>query len=157
MGESLVLDFKRSVVNDRDMSQSTPWKAFDPARGQTLARVWAVDGSFVSVQSQERPSLEVAFVKTALITIDRAKLDLIDKDDPHRLHLQDVMTGSGLFHATVFPLKEYPEFRKATNYDRVRHIIRDSVSADEEGAFYDTLKWLAYQKWLPSRQILRGV
>ena len=146
--KSLVEDFERSVVNDRDMSQ-TPWKAFDPARGQTLARVWAVDGSFVSVQSQERPSREVAFVKTALITIDRAKLDLIDKDHPHPLHLQDVMTGSGLFHATVFPLRNIRS-SKGTNYDRVRHIIRDSVSADEEGAFYDTLKWLAYQKWLPS-------
>src|SRR5271157_3608986 len=119
---SLVEDFERSVANDTDMSQ-TPWKAFDPDQRQTLARVWAVDGSFVTVQSQERLPREVAFVKTALITVDRAKLDLIDKDHPHPLHLQDVMTGSGLFHATVFPLRNIRS-SKGTNYDRIRHIFR---------------------------------
>ena len=107
---------------------------------------------FVPVQSQERPPREVAFVKTALITVDRAKLDRIDKDHPHPLHLQDVMTGSGLFHATVFPLKNIRS-SKGTNYDRIRHIIRDSIRADEEGAFYETLKWLAYQKWQPTRRV----
>src|SRR5512135_237771 len=76
---SLVEDFERSVVTDTDMSQ-THWKEFHPAQGQTLARVWAVDGSLMPVQSQERPPREVAFVKTALITVDKAKLDLIDKD-----------------------------------------------------------------------------
>jgi hypothetical protein len=147
--KSLVEDFERSIVNDSDASQ-TPWKAFDPKQGQPLTRVWAVDGSFVPVRSQERPPREVAFVKTALITVDKTKLDLIDKDHPHPLHLQDVMTGSGLFHATVFPLRNIRS-SKGTNYHRIRHIIRDSVRLDEEGAFYETLKWLAYQKWLPSQ------
>jgi hypothetical protein len=145
---SLVEDFERSVETDTDVSL-TPWKAFDPARVQPLARVWAVDGSFVPVQSQERPPREVAFVKTALITVDKAKLDRIDKDHPHPLHLQDVMTGSGLFHATVFPLRNIRS-SKGTNYDRIRHIARDSMRADEDGAFYQTLKWLAYQEWQPT-------
>jgi hypothetical protein len=144
---SLVEDFERSVATDADVSQ-TPWQEFDPTMGQTLGRVWAVDGSFVPVQSQERPPREVAFVKTALITFDKAKLDVIDKDHPHPLHLRDVMTGSGLFHATVFPLRNIRS-SNGTNYDRIRHIVRDSIRADEEGAFYETLKWLAYQKWLP--------
>jgi hypothetical protein len=144
---SLVQDFERSVVSDTDLSQ-TPWKTFDPSPAQTLGRVWAVDGSFVAVQSHERPPREVAFVKTALITVDKTKLDLIDKEHPHPLHLRDVMTGSGLFHATVLPLRNIRS-SKGTNYDRIRHIIRDSVRADEDGAFYETLKWLAYQKWLP--------
>jgi hypothetical protein len=29
----------------------------------------------------------------------------------------------------------------------VRHIVRDSLRIDEHGAFYETLKWIAYQKW----------
>ena len=145
---SLVDDFERSVVEDTDTSQ-TAWETFEPNQWRPLTSVWAVDGSFVTVQSQERPPREVTFVKTALITVDRFKLDLIDKDHPHPLHLRDVMTGSGLFHATVFPLRNIRS-SKGTNYHRIRHIVRDSVKVDEEGAFYETLKWLAYRKWLPS-------
>ncbi len=142
---SLIEDFERSATGEADLSQ-TAWTEFDPGRIPVLGKVWAVDGSFVPVQSQERPPREVAFVKTALITVDKAKLDAIDKEHPHPLHLQDVMTGSGLFHATVFPLKNIRS-SAGTNYDCIRHIVRDSVRADEDGAFYETLKWLAYQKW----------
>ena len=78
--------------------------------------------------------------------MDRAKLDLIDKEHPHPLLLQDVLKGSAVFHATVFPLKNV-RTSLGTNYDAVRHIVRDLIKIDENGAFYDTLKWLAYQKW----------
>src|SRR5436305_13397367 len=63
------------------------------------------------------------------------------------------MTGSGFFHATAFPLKNI-RTALGTNYDAVRHIVRDSIRADQDGAFYETLKWLAYQKWeTPSRSL----
>jgi len=143
--KALVRDFERSITTDTDTSQ-TPWMRFDPVGTQPLSKVWAVDGSFVPVRSQEKPPREVAFVKTALLIVDRAKLDTIDKDHPHPLHLRDVMTGSGVFHATVFPLKNI-RTSLGSNYDTIRHIVRDSIRADENGAFYETLKWLAYQKW----------
>ncbi len=60
--QSLVKDFERAAVTDTDTSQ-TPWATFDPAGVPPLTRVWAVDGSFVPVQSQERPPREVAYVK----------------------------------------------------------------------------------------------
>jgi hypothetical protein len=94
----------------------------------------------------------VAFVKTALLTVDRARLDTIDKYHPHPLLLQDVLTGSAVFHATVFPLKNV-RTSLGSNYDAVRHIVRDSIRIDENGAFYETLKWLAYRKWDASLQM----
>ena len=74
------------------------------------------------------------------------RLEAIDKDHPHPLLLQDVLTGSAIFHATVFPLKNV-RTALGTNYDAVRHIVRDSMKIDEGGAFYETLKWIAYKKW----------
>ncbi|MEA3010893.1 MAG: hypothetical protein QOJ91_2585 [Sphingomonadales bacterium] len=59
------------------------------------------------------------------------------------------MTDSGVFHATVFPLKNV-RTTLGTNYDAVRHIVRDSMKIDQDGAFYETLKWLLYRKWLPA-------
>jgi hypothetical protein len=111
-----------------------------------LRSVWAVDGSFVSVITQEKPPREVAFVKTALFVVDRAKLDAIDREHPHPLLLREVMAESAVFHATVFPLKNI-RTPLGSNYDMVRHIVRDSLRIDEHGAFYETLKWIAYQKW----------
>lgn len=128
---------------------STPWVTFDPAAAMPLTRVWAVDGSFVGVSTQEKPPREVAFVKTALMTVDRAKLDKIDKDYPHPLELRDVMAGSGFFHATAFPLKNI-RTALGNNYDAVRNIVFESVRQDQDGAFYETFKWIAYQKWQPT-------
>jgi hypothetical protein len=145
---SLVQSFEQSPAAAADDAK-TPWVTFDPTAAAPLSRVWAVDGSFVPVTTQEKPPREVAFVKTALMTVDRAKLDAIDKTHPHPLHLKDVMASSGLFHATAFPLKNI-RTPLGSNYDAVRHIVRDSIRADEGGAFFDTLKWLAYQKWLPA-------
>ena len=111
-----------------------------------LHRRGAVDGSFVTVLSEGRPPKEVSFVKTALQTVDRARLGAIDKENPHPLLLQDVLTGSAIFHSTVFPLKNMWT-ALGTNYEAVRHIVRDSMKIDENGAFYETLKWIAYRKW----------
>lgn len=148
---SLVHEFEVSPTATADVTK-TPWRRFDPVDLQALRSVWAVDGSFVTVASQEAPAKEVSFVKTALLTVDRARLDAIDKEHPHPLLLQDVLTGSAVFHATVFPLKNV-RTSLGSNYDAVRHIVRDSLKIDEAGVFYETLKWIAYQKW----RALRGV
>jgi hypothetical protein len=146
---SLVRAFDQQAPGTDDPSK-TRWEVFDPSGVEPLRSVWAVDGSFVSVQSEDKPPKEVSFVKTALLTVDKDRLDLIDKDNPHPLLLQDVLTGSAIFHATVFPLKNV-RTALGSNYDAVRHIVRDSMRIDENGAFYETLKWLAYKKWTPGQ------
>ncbi|OMD83447.1 hypothetical protein BSK49_24490 [Paenibacillus odorifer] len=145
---SLIQDFEQHTYTTEDTS-NTMWLEFDSTETQPLRNVWAVDGSFVTVSSDDLPRREISFVKTALLTMDRAKIDLIDKIHPHPLHLQDVMTNSAIFHATVFPLRNI-RTSLGNNYDAVRHIIRDSLKVDEDGMFYETLKWLVYKKWSPS-------
>jgi hypothetical protein len=144
--KSLIGEFEGSKAGTEDPSK-TPWVQFD-IEFPPLRNVWAVDGSFVPVRTSEKPARELAFVKTALLTVDRTKLNMIDKEHPHPLHLRDVMSDSAIFHATVFPLKNI-RTPLGTNYDAVRHVVRDSLKVDEAGAFYETLKWIAYQKWSP--------
>jgi hypothetical protein len=141
----LVKDFEQATPPDRDVSQ-TLWQTIDLDDVAPLRSVWAVDGSFVAVRSEQKPPKEVAFVKTALLLVDRAKLDAIDKEHPHPLLLQDVLRDSAIYHSTVFPLKNV-RTPLGSNFDAVRHIVRDSFKIDESGAFYETLKWLAYRKW----------
>jgi hypothetical protein len=143
--QALVKEFEHARNATTD-SSGTLWTEFDPTGIKPLRNVWAVDGSFVTVQSEERPPKELSFVKTALLTLDRSKLEAIDKENPHPLLLQDVLRGSAIFHATVFPLKNI-RTALGSNYDAVRHIVRDSIKIDEDGAFYETLKWVAYKKW----------
>lgn len=145
--KSLVDDFESAQVPDGDPSQ-TCWLTFDSTGIEPLRGIWAVDGSFVSVRSAQKPPKEVAFVKTALLMLDKTKLDAIDKDLPHPLLLRDALKDSGVQHATVFPLKNV-RTSIGSNYDAVRHIVRDSLRVDQGGAFYDTLKWIAYRKWEP--------
>jgi hypothetical protein len=142
---ALVTEFDSHAATTSDPSD-TPWTECDTTNVEALRNVWAVDGSFVAVQTQESPPKEVAFVKTALLTVDGERLEKIDKEHPHPLLIRDVLTGSGIFHATVFPLKNIRS-PLGTNYDAIRHIVRDSIKLDEGGAFYETLKWLVYEKW----------
>lgn len=141
----LVKDFESAVSQDFDPAKSL-WQNIDVGNASPLRGVWAVDGSFVAVRSEQRPPKEVAFVKTALLLVDRGKLDSIDKENPHPLLLQDVLRNSAIYHSTVFPLKNV-RTPLGSNYDAIRHIVRDSFKIDESGAFYETLKWLIYKKW----------
>jgi hypothetical protein len=104
------------------------------------------------VQSTDIPPREVAFVKTALVLLDRDQLAEIDPYFPHPLDLRDAMAESGLFHATAFPLR-HVRTNLGSNYTAVRNIIHDSIQMEQDGAFYETLKWLAYRRWTgkPSR------
>lgn len=114
---SLVTEFEASKVAERDHT-NTLWQTSSTEGVTPLRNVWAVDGSFVFIESEHTPPREVAFVKTALLTVDRMRLEAIDKDHPHPLLLQDVLTGSAVFHATVFPLRNV-RTSLGTNYDAV--------------------------------------
>ena len=142
---SLISDFENAVPPDTDPSKAV-WSEFADSSALPLNSVWATDGSFVSIEAGGMPPKEVSFVKTALLTLDRARLDAIDKVHPHPLLLQDIMSDSAVFHATVFPLKNV-RTPLGNNYDAIRHIVNDSLKIDENGAFYETLKWLAFKKW----------
>lgn len=143
--QALVTDFESATPTEGDPSK-TVWQTIDTTGVLPLRTVWAVDGSFVSVITERKPPKEVAFVKTALLFVDRTRLDLIDKENPHPLLLQDVMRDSAAYHSTVFPLKNV-RTALGSNYDAVRHIVRDSFKVDDQGAAHETLKWLAYKKW----------
>src|SRR5690349_18362672 len=75
---ALVNEFEHSTVATADPS-NTIWTEFDPTGIEPLRNVWAVDGSFSTIESNENPPKEVSFVKTALLTVDRFRLDAIDK------------------------------------------------------------------------------
>ena len=141
----LISVFEYASATPKDES-NTVWNEFERSQATILGRVFAVDGSFSTVASSDYPRKEVSFVKTALLRLDKAKLDKIDKETPHPLLLQDALANSALYHATVFPLKNIRS-NLGNNYEAIRHIVRDSMKVDQGGAYYDTLKWIAYQKW----------
>lgn len=143
--KSLIDDFE-NVTFDQVENVASYWNEFT-SPVEPLKHIWATDGSFVSIKSNgPKPHKEVAFVKTALLSIDKYKLDQVDKEYPHPLLLQDIMSESGVFHATVLPLNNV-RTSYGNNYDSIRHIINDSLKIDQNGAFFETLKWLAYKKW----------
>lgn len=141
---SLVDDFE-SVKFEPSSEDLSVWQEF-LTTSSPLKYIWAVDGSFVSVKNDPPNGKEVAFIKTALLTVEKSKIDKIDKLNPHPLLLQDIMSESALFHATVLPLKNV-KTALGNNYDAVRNIIYESMKVDENGAYFETLKWLAYEKW----------
>jgi hypothetical protein len=148
--KELISEFEYPASEPSDAS-NTPWVQYEVGKVLPLTRIFAVDGSCVTVSSMDYPRKEVCFIKTALIRVDKTKLDRIDKENPHPLLLQDALSNSALFHATVLPLKNI-RTKLGTNLDAVRHIIRDSFKIDQEGAYYETLKWIAYQAWSDQKQ-----
>lgn len=146
--KSLVESFEKNDISNEDTS-GTVWTEFKAANIKPLSKVWAVDGSFVSIRSDGLEQREVAFVKTAILTVDRTKIAAIDQNMPHPLLLKGILRDSAIFHATVFPLKNI-KTALGTNYEAIRNIVYDSIRQDQEGYFFETLKWLAYRKWRAS-------
>jgi hypothetical protein len=147
--QTLIEDFEDMQPRGESYDVSL-WGNIDISKYEKLKYIWAVDGSFAPVKTNPPTGKEVAFVKTALISIDQKKLSKIDKQNPHPLLLQDIMSGSALFHATVFPMKNV-KTSLGSNYDAIRHIVYDSMMVDENGQYFKTLKWLLYQKWGDSK------
>jgi hypothetical protein len=121
--------------------------------GDPLSIIFSVDGSYQVISNESPPYSARAFVKTALLRIDRYALSRIDKNTPHPFVLRDILKDSALHHATIFPLRHVQVAGK-TLYDAVREIIYMSLAEDVmlERQPYETLKWLVYHKWNPSAQ-----
>lgn len=141
--QSLIKDFETNDIDNADNYENDIWESFDPSNAEPLKHIWAADGSYISVEENKK---ELAFVKTALMTVEQNKIAGIDKEYPHPLKLQEIMKNSALFHATVFPLRNIKS-EKGNIFDTVRHVIYDSMRVDEKGQYFETLKWLAYKKW----------
>lgn len=109
--------------------------------------VFGVDGSVQIIQDELPPHKTLGFVKTALLRIDSAALATIDKDSPHPLALRDILAEAALYHATVFPLR-HVKVPSLSIYDAIRQIIFESVcDASLHREPFETLKWIAYEKW----------
>ncbi|MBN1546263.1 MAG: hypothetical protein JW902_06355 [Syntrophaceae bacterium] len=112
-----------------------------------LRLIFAVDGSKQTIRSDFPPYKELSFIKTALLRLDQHAIGKLDPVAPHPMALRDIMSDSAMYHATVLPLKGV-SIRGQNNYDAVRKIIFDSMRDHSLNAEpYETLKWLAYEKW----------
>src|SRR6516164_5319696 len=74
--QELIKEFEYTTSTPTD-SSNTRWTAFDPLSAAPLPRVFAVDGSYATVSSTDYPRKQVSFIKTALIRVDKTKLDKI--------------------------------------------------------------------------------
>lgn len=125
-------------------------------KDKPLRLIFAVDGSKQTIRSDVPPYKEVSFVKTALLRLDQHALSKLDPVAPHPMALRDIMTDSAMYHATALPLKGI-RFQDKSIHDAVREIIYVSFkdpSLNEEP--FNTLKWLAYQKWTQERNLSPG-
>ena len=114
---------------------------------EPLRLIFAVDGSKQTIRSDFPPYKELSFIKTALLRLDQHAIAKLDPVAPHPMALRDIMSDSAMYHATVLPLKGV-SIQGQNNYDAVRRIIYDSMRDQSLGAEpYETLKWLAYEKW----------
>lgn len=144
--KSLVDQFEFPQETGEDPCQ-TPWVEFDLKKVRPLTVITAVDGSFQTIRSENGlPIRELTFVKTALIRMDKHKIEEVDPRCPHPTHMKSLMADMGLYHATLFPLKNI-RILDQSNYDLIRKIVKDSLQLELDGVVYETLKWLVYHKW----------
>ena len=124
------------------------WKTFESDK-DPLRLIFAVDGSMQTIRSELPPYKELSFIKTALLRLDQRAVAKLDPDAPHPLALRDLMTDAAMYHATVLPLKGV-NLPGKSNYHTIRQIVFDSLRDQSLGGEpYETLKWLAYEKWGP--------
>jgi hypothetical protein len=142
--EQLVRNFRQPDAVDT--LDGVCWQPFPPS-APPLDLIFAVDGSWQSVEDDRPPYKALAFVKTALMKIDQVALKRIDRETPHPLALRDLMKEAALYHATAFPLRHI-HMPGLSLYHAVRYIIFESIKdAALNGEIMETLKWLAYHKW----------
>ncbi|MDP9238537.1 MAG: hypothetical protein M3P30_14270 [Chloroflexota bacterium] len=124
---------------------SASWEL--PPISTPLPLVFAVDGSLQIIENALPPHKTLAFVKTALLRVDRVALAAIDPLMPHPLALRELLIDSAMYHATAFPMR-HVAVAGMTVYDAVRQVIFESVKDPTlQGEVMETLKWLAYEKW----------
>lgn len=120
--------------------------------GKELKIIFSTDGSIQVIENPNPPFKAIAFVKSALLRVDQYALSKIDKDTPNPFALRDLMKKSALYHSTAFPLRNV-FIEGKTNFNAVREIMFESVkdkglNDSLEGAMMETLKWIAFEKWL---------
>ncbi|MDH5507675.1 MAG: hypothetical protein OEZ02_10685 [Anaerolineae bacterium] len=141
----LVEGFEKPYTDD-DLPGQINWEPID-ANDKPLNIIFGVDGSLVPIEDDTPPYRALAFVKTALLRIDQTALAKIDQESPNPFALKDILTKAALYHATVFPLRNV-RIDGTTNYHAIRKIIFDSLKDPTlDGQPYETLKWIAYEKW----------
>ena len=144
----LLKNFESSAVGDFKIDLD--WKNYEIS--EKLEVIFAVDGSLQEIKGSTPPYKELSFVKTALLRLKLSDLDKIDKRDPHPLELKQLMSNSALYHATVFPLK-FVHLDNMSVSESVRNVIFESLQDKSlDGGPFQTLKWIAYKKWDPSKK-----
>ena len=146
----LIEQFENLEPNEIETKSS--WESVK-IEDEPLRLIFAVDGSKQTIRSDFPPYKELSFVKTALLRLDQHALGKLDQDAPHPMALRDIMSDSAMYHATVLPLKGV-SVKGKNNYDAVREIIYDSLRDPSLGGEpYETLKWLAYEKWTTVKKV----
>lgn len=135
--KSLVKDFESNFY-EVSQNEKDGWVQAKLEGITKLKHFWAVDGSYVTVSSNTTPPREVSFVKAGLLSIEQSKLNRIDKEQPHPLLLKDLLAKSAVHHSTVFPLRNI-KTSMGSNYNSIRHIVRDSLKLDQKGIFMKLL------------------
>ena len=133
-------------------STGASWQPLPPI-GKELKIVFSSDGSIQTIETPNPPYKAIAFVKTALMKLDQYVIAKLDKETPNPFALRDMMERAALFHSTAFPLR-HVLIKGKTIYQTVREIIYESIKDTGlnnalDGAMMETLKWIAYEKWLP--------
>lgn len=148
--------------NDLEFAEHTDslsrWEPL-PNDGSELKIIFSTDGSLQVIENPNPPFKAIAFVKSALLRVDQYAISKIDKDTPNPFALRDLMKEAALYHSTAFPLRNV-FIEGKSNYDAVREIIFESVkdkglNDSLQGAMMETLKWIAYEKWLdkPNKEL----
>jgi len=122
-----------------------------PYNGSELNIIFSSASAFKVIESNQVPHKAIAFIKSALLSLDQYAISKLDKKNPSPFAIRDIMKGSALFHSTAFPLRHVFVPGK-TIYQSIREIIFESVKDSGlndslDGAMMKTLKWIAYEKW----------
>jgi hypothetical protein len=149
--QELCRSFNDPEVRELGEELGNDWQNL-PSEGSELKIVFSTDGSLQIIENPNPPFKAVGFVKAALLRVDQHAVAKIDKDIPNPFALRDLMKEAALYHSTAFPLRNV-FIEGKTTYDAIREIIFESVNDKGlndslGGAMMDTLKWIAYEKWL---------
>ena len=147
--KELITEFEKREPSE--VQTKAVWVDF-AKKDTSLQLVFAVDGSKQTIRSDSPPYKEVSFIKTALLRLDQHAIAKVDPVAPHPMALRKIMSDSAIYHATALPLKGV-SIPGQSNYDAVRRIIFESMQDHSlNGEPYETLKWLAFEKWKDERK-----
>ncbi len=144
----LVREIVKQLEEDSNLQKIIPSLEWRPLpEKDALKIIFVVDGSYQVVKSERYPYKEVAFIKTVLLRYNHNEFEKLDPVTPHPMALRDILSNAALYHATVLPLRGI-KLKEKQLYHALREIIFTSFNDSTlKGEPYNTLKWLAYEKW----------